>query len=212
MDPISGPSRDPLVVIVADTQEERLALASGVPIESPILLASTVTQARRVLTQLPGAAIERRPGPERVVERPADRPAEHLAGHRSWIPVVEPGSASTHRKEAPAARADRDLRLREDRLSLAMGDREVQLTQLEFALLTHLLPRVGEVATFEQLSQVGWHTAYLGNGAHMHAAIGRLRLKLAELGAPLVVEAVRGLGFRLTRHPRASASQEAAGN
>lgn len=104
------------------------------------------------------------------------------------------------------------LRLREDRLSLAVGDREVSLTRLELALLRYLLPRVGEVATFEQLSQVGWHTAYLGNGAHMHAAVGRLRLKLAELGAPLALEAVRGVGFRLVRHPRAAAFQEAVGN
>lgn len=206
------------MVIVADTQEERLALASGVPIESPILLASTITQARRVLTQLPGASIEHRPGPERIPqrhpERLPERPSERGAGHRvAWRSTAgDLGSVPPPRVDSGPAPTDRPLRLREDRLSLALGDHEVTLTQLEFALLAYLLPRVGEVATFEQLSQVGWHTAYLGNGAHMHAAIGRLRLKLAELGAPLAVEAVRGLGFRLARHPRGKGPQEAVGN
>lgn len=184
--PVSGAEPEPLVLIVADTVEDRCALSAGLPIETPILLAHDITEARRVLARLPGAA-----------------------GGSSG-PVGSPP------RTAAARRVPRSqgllLRLREDRLSLAMSDREVHLTRLEFALMKHLLPRVGEVATFEQLSQVGWQTAYLGNGAHMHAAIGRLRLKLAELGAPLALEAVRGLGFRLARHPRAGGSGEAAGN
>ncbi|MCK0113705.1 winged helix-turn-helix domain-containing protein [Ornithinimicrobium sp. F0845] len=195
-------SREPLVVIVADTQEERLALTSGIPVESPILLASTIAQARRVLTQLPGASVDRRTGPQRTPGQRAGRLRGATGGGSGHPGGADPRTTLT----------DRTLRLREDRLSLALGEHEVTLTRLEFALLKYLLPRVGEVATFEQLSQVGWHTAYLGNGAHMHAAIGRLRLKLAELGAPLAVEAVRGLGFRLARHPRASATGEAAGN
>lgn len=178
------PEPQPLVLIVADTAEERCALSVGLPIETPILLAKDVTEARRVLAQLPGAS-GRTP---RHVGPPAPR--------RPPASTRSPGLA---------------LRLQEDRLSLAMADREVQLTRLEFALLRYLIPRIDQVVTFEQLSQVGWHTAYLGNGAHMHAAIGRLRTKLAELGAPVLLEAVRGLGFRLAKHPRSGAPQEALG-
>lgn len=189
------------MVIVADTREERIALAAGISLGSPILLASTISQARHVLAQLPGASLEHRSG--------AQRPLARTPSRQRGPGGPGPQHAGSDR---PSVRRDGALRLREDRLSLAVGDREVSLTRLELALLRYLLPRVGEVATFEQLSQVGWHTAYLGNGAHMHAAVGRLRLKLAELGAPLALEAVRGLGFRLVRHPRAAAFQEAVGN
>ncbi|WP_256838514.1 winged helix-turn-helix domain-containing protein [Ornithinimicrobium faecis] len=185
--PASGPvpEPEPLVLIVADTAEQRLALSAGLPIETPILLASDITEARRVLARLPGASGR---------------------GRRQPAP---PGASGPPRGGRPQ---ELPLRLREDRLSLAVADREVQLTRLEFALLRYLVPRAGQVVTFEQLSQVGWHTAYLGNGAHMHAAIGRLRTKLAELRAPVLLEAVRGLGFRLVQHPRSGAPKEALGS
>lgn len=183
--PGPGAGREPLVLIVADTVEQRLALTAGLPVETPILLATDITEARRVLADLPGASGR------------AARRAES----------AHPGRPS-HGARSHAL----PLRLREDRLSLAMADREVQLTRLEFALLRYLVPRAGQVATFEQLSQIGWRTAYLGNGAHMHAAIGRLRAKLADLGAPVLLEAVRGLGFRLVQHPRPGAPKEAFGS
>lgn len=195
-----GASENPLILIVADTVEQRLALSAGLPAETPILLASDITEARRVLAQLPGASGHAGSSTRRPSAGPGGV-APHGAGQN--------GTEPSGTRPAPAAVA---LRLREDRLSLAMGEREVYLTRLEFALLRYLLPRIGEVATFEQLSQVGWRTAYLGNGAHMHAAIGRLRAKLAELGAPLVVEAVRGHGFRLVQHPRSGVQREALGS
>lgn len=183
--PGSGPEREPLVLIVADTAEQRLALTAGLPVDTPILLATDITAARRVLARLPGA---------------------------SGRAARQTGPAAPSRPSTDGRPQRLPLRLREDRLSLAMADREVQLTRLEFALLRYLVPRAGQVVTFEQLSQVGWHTAYLGNGAHMHAAIGRLRAKLADLGAPVLLEAVRGLGFRLVQHPRSGAPKEAFGS
>lgn len=192
------PSEEPLILIVADTAEQRLALSAGIPAEAPILLASDISEARRVLAQLPGAA-GRGGGAKRRPPRGA------TPGHAERRLVT--GSQITD--QDVTARA---LRLREDRLSLTMGEAEVHLTRLEFALLRYLLPRIGQVASFEQLSQVGWRTAYLGNGAHMHAAIGRLRTKLAEIGAPLIIEAVRGHGFRLVQHPRAGVKREALGS
>lgn len=182
---LPDPEPEPLVLIVADTTEQRLALTAGLPVETPILLATDITEARRVLADLPGASAC---GARRSTKFP------------------------TTRRSVGARTQTLPLRLREDRLSLVMGDREVQLTRLEFALLRYLVPRAGQVATFEQLSQIGWRTAYLGNGAHMHAAIGRLRTKLADLGAPVLLEAVRGLGFRLVQHPQPRATQEALGS
>lgn len=188
--------REPLVLVVADTAVERVALTAGIPATTPILLASDLSEARKVLAQLPGAA-GRRPRSLRPAAPPPD----------SDDAPVQASSGSD--VQGPRPRSDAPLRLREDRLSLTMGEREAQLTALEFTLLRFLLPRLGEVATFEQLSQVGWRTAYLGSGAHMHAAIGRLRSKIAELGAPLQLEAVRGLGFRLIQHPSPGGDREA---
>lgn len=203
MDSLSGASRDStqgLVVIVADTSEERLALAADIPAGSPVLIAATVSQAKRVLAQLPAAGHAWRAEAQEPSRR--TRPGLVTASERVGI-ASAPGQLAT---------SDHAPRLREDRLSLVMGEREVQLTQLEFALMKYLLPRLGEVATFEQLSQVGWHAPYLGSGAHMHAAVSRLRTKIAGLGAPLVLEAVRGLGFRLVRHPKPMGRQEVVGH
>ena len=174
--------------MVADSVEERVALAGGLPVGTSILVARDITQARQVLAHLPHGGQPTRSAPRPVTDR---RPVRHRHDSHSGVNL---------------------LRLREDRQSLAMGDREIGLTRLEFALLSHLLPRVGETSSFEELSQVGWHTAYLGNGAHMHAAIARLRLKLVELRAPVALEAVRGLGFRLMPHQPAPRLQEADGN
>lgn len=189
---------DSLIVIVADSAEQRVALTADLPETTPILMAKDLAQAGEVLAGLPGA-----PGQPRAAE--ARRPGAQTRrpgqpGARWHLPVRD----GVHRPGG--------MRLREDRLSLAMGEREVQLTRLEFALMEHFLARLGEVVTFEQLSQVGWQTAYLGSGAHMHAAIGRLRTKVARLGAPVALQAVRGLGFRLTAHEAADLAQEAVGN
>lgn len=100
------------------------------------------------------------------------------------------------------------MRLSAAHQSIRYAGREVVLTRLEFALLTHLLPRTGQVVTFTALSRAGWGTDYLGNGSPMHAAIRRVRAKLAKVGGPAEIRAVRGIGFRLTAHPRAAALQE----
>lgn len=170
-----------LLVVIAKTLEQRARLTDALPAGATALLVSSFAQARQVMAQLPGATYAEPAGEGREMSPPA--------------PASLPPS----------------LRLREDRLSLALGPREVSLTTLEMDVLRYLLARPGEVATFEQLSQVAWHTNYLGNGAHMHAAVGRLRAKLTHLGAPVTLQAVRGQGFRLVRHDW-RALQEAVGS
>lgn len=172
-----------LVIIIAGTQEERLRLAQGLPAGTTALLAADIQQAGRVVAQLPQAPAQ--------LQLQHQRPRQNRPRHQPSQP---------------------QLRLRADRLSLTFGAREVSLTKLELDVLAHLLPRVGETVTFEQLSHVAWHTDYLGNGAHMHAAVGRLRAKLAQLGAPVTLQAVRGLGFRLVSHSWEGSLREAVGS
>lgn len=181
--PLGGATRENLVVIIANSSEQRQQLAGALPGGATVLLANDIVQARQVMAQLPGAAPQRR-------RHSAARPVPTRAADQPEPP----------------------LQLDKDRLSLLLGEREVTLTPLEFALLTYFFTCIGELATYQKLSEVAWETDYLGDGAHMHAAVARLRSKLAELGAPLTLHAVRGRGFRLARHAWAPSSVEAVAN
>ena len=77
------------------------------------------------------------------------------------------------------------------------GDRSVRLTPLEFALLQTLSQDQGRVWSFAELSHRVWATGFVGDGAQVRAVVKRLRRKLAEAQAPVLVETVRGAGFRL---------------
>lgn len=194
-----------LLVVIASTLEQRARLTEALPAGATALLVSSFAQARQVMAQLPGATHSEPAGEGREMPTPsADEASQRHDPHGS-------SAAEASAEVSAAASLPPSLRLREDRLSLALGPREVSLTTLEMDVLRYLLARPGEVATFEQLSQVAWHTNYLGNGAHMHAAVGRLRAKLTHLGAPVTLQAVRGQGFRLVRHDW-RALQEAVGS
>ncbi|USQ76734.1 helix-turn-helix domain-containing protein [Ornithinimicrobium cryptoxanthini] len=220
--PLRGPSPSPqggLVIIIAGTHEERLKLARVLPAGATALLAADIQQAGRVVAQLPQAADD--PARASATQSPTQSPSPAQSPSpglprvhaQSQAPALLQLQHLRQRQNRPQhPQSQPQLRLRADRLSLSFGAREVPLTKLELDLLAHLLPRVGQTATFEQLSHVAWHTDYLGNGAHMHAAVGRLRAKLAELGAPVTLQAVRGLGFRLVSHSGEGSLREAVGS
>lgn len=81
------------------------------------------------------------------------------------------------------------------------GDRSVRLTPLEFALLQTLSQDQSRVWSFPELSRRVWATGFVGDGAQVRAVVKRLRRKLAEAQAPVLVETVRGAGFRLATRP-----------
>lgn len=194
-----------LVIIIAGTHEERLRLARALPASATALLVADSQQAGRVLAQFSQASGD--PALASGMPSPSQPPSQPRA---QTAPVADLQVQRQHRAQSQPSQCQ--LRLRADRLSLSFGPREVSLTKLELDLLAYLLPRAGETVTFEQLSHVAWHTNYLGNGAHMHAAVGRLRTKLADLGAPVSLQAVRGLGFRLVSHIWESPLREVVGS
>lgn len=81
------------------------------------------------------------------------------------------------------------------------GGHSVRLTPLEFALLQTLISEQGRVWSFPELSSRVWATGFVGDGAQVRAVVKRLRRKLAEAQAPVLVETVRGAGFRLAARP-----------
>lgn len=86
-----------------------------------------------------------------------------------------------------------------NRHALRLADREEVLTQREWALLTELAGHTGEVLTRSELLVAVWGAAFDGGPNVVDVYVGYLRSKLKALGATTVhVEAVRGVGFRLT--------------
>jgi DNA-binding response OmpR family regulator len=79
-----------------------------------------------------------------------------------------------------------------------VDDREVQLTPLEYRLLTAFVRRPDEVLSRDQLLREVWHDETGGPNDHVKTYIGYLRRKLScgpdGDGAP--IETVRGFGYR----------------
>lgn len=91
-----------------------------------------------------------------------------------------------------------------DERMVCVGDRRVRLTPLEFAMLRVLTSDPAHVWSFPELARRVWATGYVGDGAQVRAVVKRLRRKLAEAEAPVLIETVRGAGFRLGARPPAT--------
>jgi two-component system phosphate regulon response regulator PhoB len=77
-----------------------------------------------------------------------------------------------------------------------VGQSEVELTALEFKLLTTFLSRVGRVQTREQLLRDVWEMTGDLQTRTVDTHVKRLREKLA--GGRDLIETVRGLGYRMS--------------
>jgi DNA-binding response OmpR family regulator len=71
---------------------------------------------------------------------------------------------------------------------------EVALTRKEFGLLAALVRRPGSVVTRDQLLAEVWRTTWTGNPHTVEVHIASLR---GKIGAPKLVQTVRGVGYRL---------------
>ena len=94
-------------------------------------------------------------------------------------------------------------RLLDDERAVVFGAGSVRLTPLEFSMLRVLASEPGRVFSFVDLAQAVWATGFVGDGAQVRAVVKRLRRKLGEADAPILVETVRAAGLRLTRRAAA---------
>lgn len=76
----------------------------------------------------------------------------------------------------------------------------LHLTDHEQKLLGALAEDPGRVWTFEQLMRRVWGTSTYGDAAIVHSAVKRLRKRLASAETNLLIESVRGVGFRLIQY------------
>nr|WP_275669443.1 response regulator transcription factor [Nocardioides albidus] len=77
------------------------------------------------------------------------------------------------------------------------GTEELSLTAKEFDVLALLDERRGTVVTREDLMARVWDENWFGSTKTLDTTVGRLRQKLQDAGAPIRLDTVRGVGFRL---------------
>lgn len=80
--------------------------------------------------------------------------------------------------------------------------RLLDLTEYELNLLACLAEDPGRAWTFTELLSRVWGGAVYTHPDVVHAAVKRLRRKLAKAGADLTIQSVRGVGFRLSASSR----------
>lgn len=190
------PVAEQLVVLVAETAEERTRLMSRMGSAGPVLVVSSAEEARDILESAAAEAAfpQRGPMPAGASSAAAEPPSGTVG-----IPVL------------PVAHlAAPELRVIADRHIVAAGGREAKLTPLEFALFSCLVSDLGRVWAFGELSERVWGTSHVGDGSQVHAVVKRLRRKLTGLSAPVAVEAIRGIGFRAVGS-RTAATRTATG-
>jgi DNA-binding response OmpR family regulator len=107
-----------------------------------------------------------------------------------------PRPSPAHRAPDPP-REIAGLHIDSDRRLASWAGQTTGLSPLEHDLLVRLVSRPGHLWTFGRLHQEVWGTAHLGSGADVHSVVKRLRRKLRQLGSPLEIETIRGVGLRL---------------
>jgi two-component system phosphate regulon response regulator PhoB len=79
-------------------------------------------------------------------------------------------------------------------------NRRADLTRTEFKIVATLVRRAGRVVTREQLLDAVWHGPHAPTSRTIDAHMKMIRRKLGD--AHDCLETVRGVGYRLSSHPR----------
>ncbi|MFG1914725.1 winged helix-turn-helix domain-containing protein [Micromonospora sp. NPDC048898] len=184
----SGDSADepfPLLIAVTSSPTERIRLAERLAGIAPLLLVADLDELRRLI------AAPRQPGSTSTAPR--------QPGSASSVPR-QPGTAS-----APTPATTSSALVIDSTRSVARHrDREVDLTRLEHDLLICLTTEPVRVWSYADLHRSVWRDEGRERRADVQSLVKRLRRKLHELDTGASIEAVRGVGLRLTdrRHPR----------
>jgi rhodanese-related sulfurtransferase len=123
-----------------------------------------------------------------------------IGGFQAWRRAGLPttgGSALTvvRDRQEPHAQAHGDLLLDRDQRRVRVGDRELDLTRMEFDVLAHLVDSPQRVHSRHQLLDALWPSRFDGGTRTVDVHVHRLR---AKLGSPWAesLSTVRGVGYR----------------
>lgn len=186
-DPPGGPSGRPLVVCVGTPPELFGSVVREVGGDAVVLLAPDPRAAVQVLDGLGGVG---RSGSDdgglathgETGSAAHDAPADRWASGRPRSGAFQVGP----------------LRLDERIRRVEWRNRPIQLSERQFDLLLTLARDAGRVWTFAELTQTVWQRRYVGDDDAVTSAVKRLRRRLADVSADLLVESVRGVGYRLS--------------
>ena len=118
---------------------------------------------------------------------------ELLARVRALLRRVEPAGPDT----GPSVLRHEDLAVDLDAMEVRRGERLVELTRTEFALLEHLLENAGRVLTRDQIHDRVWGFDGATSSNSLEVYVGYLRRKLEAEGEPRLIQTVRGVGYSL---------------
>ncbi|WP_377319864.1 response regulator transcription factor [Pimelobacter simplex] len=135
----------------------------------------------------------------RALLRRSHRPEVVTADDVASPASTTPTASTTPAAPAAPAPAATPGGLRVDRAARRawVATDELPLTAKEFDVLALLDDQRGAVVTRETLMAEVWDENWFGSTKTLDATVGRLRQKLQESAAPIRLDTVRGVGFRL---------------
>jgi DNA-binding response OmpR family regulator len=93
-----------------------------------------------------------------------------------------------------------DVRLDPETRRVWRGDREIDLSRMEFELLHALMSRAGELVTRDELMREVWDTTFWTSSKTIDVHLGWVRRKLGDDSrSPSLITTVRGRGLRFER-------------
>ena len=90
-----------------------------------------------------------------------------------------------------------DLKLDPATREVRRGEREIELTKTEFALLEQLIHHPRQVLTRSQIFEAVWGYDFGPRSNSLEVYIGYLRRKTEAAGEPRLIQTVRGVGYVL---------------
>lgn len=102
------------------------------------------------------------------------------------------------RRSRDAGREWGDLRLDPARHAMQCGANEATLSPIEFRILAKLLSEPGAIVRRRQLVATAWPAGAIVAENTLDQYITKLRRKLAAVSSAHLIEATRGVGFRLS--------------
>lgn len=91
-----------------------------------------------------------------------------------------------------------DLSLNRLTRQVRRGEREIELTSKEFALLEHLMLQPGRVHSRTEIGEHVWGYDFYNQSNIVDVYIGYLRRKLDDGHEPRLIQTVRGVGYKLS--------------
>jgi two-component system, OmpR family, response regulator MtrA len=111
--------------------------------------------------------------------------------------IREPVSEADGSRAPEPSVAFGGLRLSRPSRAASWRGRVLRLSERQFDLLLTLAGDPGRVWTFAELTESVWQRRYVGDDDAVASTVKRLRRAIAEATPELIIESVRGVGYRL---------------